>query len=90
MSSFEWSEIDRVYLEASGLPPTERANFLDRACAGQSTLRSEVESLLHADDARGDFLEFPPSRLAADLLETRHAGPAFIGRYRILGVLRPR
>jgi hypothetical protein len=46
-----------------------------------------VESLLEADLASGDFLEFPPSRLAADLMKRHPERPASIGRYQVLGVL---
>jgi serine/threonine protein kinase len=35
----------------------------------------------------GAFLDVPPSRLAADLLERLPAGPTAIGPYRILQVL---
>src|ERR1035438_8557184 len=87
MTSGGWPEIERLYLEASGLVAADRAGFLDQACAGQPSLRAEVESLLDADLARGDFLEFPPSRLAADLLAHHPGGPAAIGPYRILQVL---
>lgn len=87
MTSHGWPQIESLYLEASAVAPSERASFLDHACAGQPSLRSEVESLLEADLARGDFLDVPPSRLAADLLEKHPDGLEFIGRYRILGVL---
>jgi hypothetical protein len=39
----------------------EQAAFLGRACDGLPSLRSEVEDLLKADLACGDFLELPPS-----------------------------
>ena len=74
-----WRQIETLYLEASAVALSERASFLDNACAGQPSLRSEVESLLEADLARGDFLEFPPSRLAADLLRKHPDGPESIG-----------
>ena len=84
MTSGGWPEIERLYLEASGLVAADRAGFLDQACAGQPSLRAEVESLLDADPTRGPFLDAPPSRLAADLLERHPGGPAAIGPYRIL------
>ena len=36
--------------------PTERAAYLDQACAGDLVLRQEVESLLAAHAKVGDFL----------------------------------
>lgn len=84
MTSGNWPEIERLYLEASGLAPADRAAFLDQACAGHPSLRAEVESLLNAGLTESRFLDVPPSRLAADLLELRPVGPATIGPYRIL------
>jgi len=87
-----WPEIERLYLEASGLAEGDRARFLDQACAGHAgpeaaSLRAEVESLLAADAGGGAFLDRPPSLLAADLLEGHPEAPAAIGPYRILEVL---
>ncbi len=87
MTRETWGRIESLFLEASALPPAGRAAFLDRACAGQAELRAEVESLLGADHAHVDFLERPPSRLAADVLRQRPAWPESIGPYRILGLL---
>jgi hypothetical protein len=77
MTGADWAEIERLFLEAGELAPADRTGFLDRACA--ETLRPEVESLLNADLARGEFLEAPPSHLAADLLEEQAHGPESIG-----------
>jgi hypothetical protein len=82
-----WREVEGLYLEASALAPSDRAAFLDRSCAGQPALRSEVDSLLGADLERSDFLDLPPSRLVADLMKNQRQGPESIGRYRILGIL---
>lgn len=84
MTSASWDDIERVYLEAAGLPPTDCAAFLDRACVGQPSLRAQVESLLQSDPRSGSFLDVPPSRLAADLLENSSLEPGSIGPYRIL------
>ena len=86
-ASEAWARIESLFLEASTLAPLERVSFLDQACAGQPELRCEVESLLDADPERVNFLERPPSRLAADLLRQRPEWPDFIGPYRIRGLL---
>ena len=44
-------------LEISGA--AERRAYLDRACGGDVALRQEVESLLAANSAAGDFLLRP-------------------------------
>jgi eukaryotic-like serine/threonine-protein kinase len=48
-------------------PATERAAFLDAACAGDPALRREVESLLESDDRAGSFCERPAATLVGDL-----------------------
>lgn len=89
MTSGDWSEIERLYLEASELPPADRAAFLEQACGGQACAeqRAQVQSLLDADLRRGRFLDRPPARLAADLLQHTAQLPSAIGPYRILRLL---
>jgi len=77
MTSSEWQEIERLYLEASQLDPGDRSRFLDESC--QASLRPEVESLLAADLNRGHFLDTPPASLAADLL-ARDRGTVLAGQ----------
>jgi Tol biopolymer transport system component len=61
-----WSTVDGLFEAALSRAPSERAAFLDEACAGDETLRQEVESLLaHDRDARG-FLEAPALELVGD------------------------
>ncbi len=56
--------VKSLYAEASELPLSARAAFLDVACDGDARLRSEVEALLHAGDESEDFLT-PPTRTEA-------------------------
>jgi WD40 repeat protein/serine/threonine protein kinase len=44
---------------ARQLPAGERAAYLDGVCAGDATLRQQVEELLQAGEDAGDFLESP-------------------------------
>ncbi len=49
-----------LFGHASGLPPTERASFCARECAGDEPVRAELESLLRAEPADDDpFLAAP-------------------------------
>jgi serine/threonine protein kinase/tetratricopeptide (TPR) repeat protein len=59
----------------------ERAAFLDQACAGDQSLRAELESLLAAlDQAGGDFLKQPALALGATAdLEPEGAGEKTAG-----------
>jgi serine/threonine protein kinase len=52
-------QVELVYHEARQRDPRERAAFLEQACAGDSALRREVESLLAEDSNVRSFLETP-------------------------------
>jgi serine/threonine protein kinase/WD40 repeat protein len=45
------------------LRPTERAAYVDQACAGDAALRKQVEALLQAHERAEGFLEAPPAGL---------------------------
>jgi Tol biopolymer transport system component len=47
--SENWQRVQSLFLEAVELSPEERARFLDSACADDSEIRREVESLLTHD-----------------------------------------
>jgi tetratricopeptide (TPR) repeat protein len=50
---------ESLFHEALAKPATERAAFLDQACAGQPELRAAVEALLAAHEASSSFLKAP-------------------------------
>lgn len=54
-----WKVVEEVCAKALELSLSRRAAFLDRACAGDSTLRSEVDALLAGEDRAASFLEVP-------------------------------
>jgi hypothetical protein len=61
MTPERWRAIRDVLHEALELTPQERSEYLDRACAADSSLRGEVESLLaSSEEVRSSFLESPP------------------------------
>ena len=87
MTDPRWSTVDGLFEAALSRAPSERSAFLDEACAGDETLRREVESLLaHDRDARG-FLEAP----AVELVEDTGSDLSLVGRqfgsHRIVGLL---
>ena len=59
-----WKVIQRIFQAAVEVPPSERCEYLDRACAGDEELRSEVASLLENDSVDTDTLH---SVVASDL-----------------------
>ena len=68
--------------------PDARAEYLDRACAGDDSLRREVESLIASHEKDGSFIDNPAYQAAAQSLtrETLTKGRV-IGHYEILAVL---
>ena len=54
-----WREIERLYHATLEREQGQRAAFLEEACAGDESLRQEVESLLAQEGATGSFLESP-------------------------------
>jgi serine/threonine protein kinase/tetratricopeptide (TPR) repeat protein len=83
-----WQEVDRIFAVALEREPSERAAFLDEACAGDELLREEVESLL-ANDVPESLGGANAVEEATRLLEQRSEEPPTIriGRYRITRVL---
>src|SRR5262245_50395263 len=67
MKPDRWKQVDELFEAALDCPTSERASFLDRACAGDDELRREVESLLLSDAQAETFIESPPTRVAAEL-----------------------
>ncbi len=82
-----FAAVRRIFLAACELQGEELAAFLERECAGDAELRSEVRALLAAARAPDPRLEQPA--VASLLDEARAPGrwPADIGGFRILGVL---
>ncbi|MGD8361663.1 MAG: protein kinase, partial [Gemmatimonadota bacterium] len=78
-----WDAIEKVLDGALDLPPDMRPEFLAEACAGDEALRAEVESLLRAHDAAGDYLEVPVASLESALAGVYGPGRQ-LGPYRLL------
>jgi serine/threonine protein kinase len=92
-------EANDIFLTALEFRGSEqREEYLDQACAGDATLRVQVQALLDASDRAGSFLDRPATGVPARVSETgpsiqepadddaalvEQAG-AVIGRYKIL------
>src|SRR5579871_2097457 len=82
-----WRRIQEVFQAALEMPGERRAAFLDAACAGDVSLRQEVESLLRSSEEAGNFLEPEASRAS----EAPRAAPSVdpwlskqVGSYKIV------
>ncbi len=90
MTPERYQQITRLHQAAIELTPSQRAAFLDQACAGDGELRREVESLLAHDAQSDSFLAAPALNVAAQLLTPPlHAitGGQRISHYQILSLL---
>lgn len=82
-----WQRIKEIFQSAQELGPTERADFLNKACAGDESIRAEVEAWLTADASNEDFLSAPAYQFAAGILadvESEFSAGNKVGRYTIL------
>ncbi|MFP5263908.1 MAG: serine/threonine-protein kinase [Blastocatellia bacterium] len=95
MNPERWKQIESIFESALGREPHERKAFLDQACAGDSSLRHEVETLLAHRQPTGRFIATlvhdaarllpqgkPPSEAEARFIP----GTVLAGRYRIIGL----
>ena len=57
--------VRRVFIEVADLPAEERAAALADACAGDDTLRAEVDALLQAEARAGGFMADPTKGAAS-------------------------
>ena len=83
------SEAEEIYADALELDPSEREEFLARACGGDAALRTEVEALLRDAEVADTFFDqltrgapgVPGGGLPADRAGTQ------IGPYRLVRLL---
>src|ERR1041385_5073721 len=85
--------IGQIFDDALPLATDKRAEFLDRTCADDPSLRWEVESLLASHEKIGDFIATPALEAAAKALgngEHRSVGLAegtTLGPYEIVALI---
>ena len=65
MTPERWQQAREIFKLALEREASERAAFLNEACAEDESLRLEVESLLASLEEGGSFLETPAYRIAA-------------------------
>jgi serine/threonine protein kinase len=66
MSKPPFQQVEKLFHEALGVPPAERAAFLDAACRESPELRAVVEDLLQHTDAGDETDDFLVSPVADD------------------------
>ena len=66
--SERWQQVEQIYHAALERGAHERSAFLAEACAGDDSLRREVESLLAYEDQAENFIESPAREVAAKVM----------------------
>jgi serine/threonine protein kinase/Tol biopolymer transport system component/Tfp pilus assembly protein PilF len=88
MTPERWQHIKSLLHSALERAPQERAAFVNNACAGDSSLRSEVEALISSHEQAGGFIESPAFELMAESLdESQSMIGSDLGPYRVTGRL---
>ncbi|MFL6334689.1 MAG: protein kinase domain-containing protein [Pyrinomonadaceae bacterium] len=91
MKAERWEQVERLYHSALERGADERTAFLAEACAGDDSLRREVESLLAYEDQAEDFIESPALEVAAEMLAREQgatvAAGQIINQYRVTSPL---
>ena len=88
MTPADWEKIQAIVDAALDLPPSDRAAFLERACAdAQLRRRARPGALIDAHDRAGNFLDAPIAERASELLAEKSARsiPAIAAGQDILG-----
>ncbi len=85
----DWKRVEDLFHATCDLTVVERSEYLSRECAGENSLRAEVETLLAAFDAHHGFMEQPAFSLGMKLLNgAGEVAESLVGRqvgtYRIM------
>jgi eukaryotic-like serine/threonine-protein kinase len=79
MTSERWQRVEQLSHAALDRDASQRASFLDGACAGDESLRQEVESLLAQEQSAEGRLAAPALGTASKVI-VEHPAPSLIGR----------
>src|SRR5215216_2249377 len=96
MNPERWKKVEELFESALERDPCERAAFLDQACAGDASLKQEIESLLAHQQPTGRFIPtliheaaklIPRSKYLSEIDARFIPGTVLASRYRIIGLL---
>ncbi|MEZ6075874.1 MAG: protein kinase [Pirellulaceae bacterium] len=80
--------VQAIFIDAVQKAESDRADFLERECGGDSELRRRVDALLAAHDQSGSFLDSPPKNLAGSSPTVAQFAPeqagSLIGPFKLL------
>ena len=83
MKQTDWQQIEQILASVLELPDEQRSARVDQLCAGNSSLRNEVLSLLAAHNHAGSFLEMK-TQISSDSARDLSLVSKQLGPYRLL------
>jgi serine/threonine protein kinase/lipopolysaccharide biosynthesis regulator YciM len=75
----QWATVKRIHQAVLDRAGSERTDFLDEICAGDETLRREVQSLLAYEEEAESFMEMPALEVTASVSSGDNE-PTLVGR----------
>ncbi|MCG8457877.1 MAG: serine/threonine protein kinase, partial [Holophagales bacterium] len=84
LSPDRWRRLEELFEQARERGPDARQALLDKSCAGDPDLRSELEAMLAADEGAEDHLDQLIGKAALGVTESSEAESRRIGPYRVL------
>jgi len=84
-----WTRIKAVFEEIADLPEEKRGARLDELCAGDASLRAELESLLDADMQAGEFMTKPVATIAPHVFAASEFEGRRFGAYQTIREIGP-
>ncbi len=90
MKPERWQRITEVFQSAIKREPDQRAVYLDGVCAGEESLRQEVEALIAAHEQADSFIEQPAFEVEAATLAAAQVGSLAgraLGHYQFISLL---
>ena len=101
MNPERWQKIESIFQKALDADSSHRASVLEDSCAGDESLRVEVESLLAQHENAGEFIErpafagpadapLPPRPRSEDSNSVGIPAGTVIGHYRIVAKIGKR
>jgi serine/threonine protein kinase len=82
-----WNKVESIFHEALSLHGEQRARFLDEACQGDESIRSEVDSLLASHHESDEFLEEGALPQSAQISGPTFNNGVLLGHYEIIQLL---
>lgn len=73
MTPERWQQIRALFHAALDLEASQQAAYLDEACAGDPSLRRQVEALIASHEGAPSFLEEPALEVAAQMIAQEQA-----------------